>query len=552
MTGQPAEATIAMAQQPLSMAVSIPTASITRGSVSFILFFFGIALLVRLALLLQPLAALDALFIPDDAYYTLSIARSVMTGHAPSVGGGIPTTGFQPLLVLFQLPLFLFGADGDFPVKGTLLAGAIFGAANVATLGLLVARIANKRAAALAMLIAALHPIVIKNDLNGLETSLAGLLALLVLLSYTVADERPREIARVCLGLACGFALLARIDNCFLVALVVLFGSRRWGLRAAITVALTAGFVVLPYWLYCVHLSGSPIPESGHAVKQIVDFHRDVHLGTLTAFSAGLTTIGFWLAPGATPGPWLTALGIIALNILLFVPQRLRRLDERGRSTVAIAALAAAILLSFYVLYLPAFWFFERYFDFVLLVLIMLTGIGLAELTSGTPYSFASPVRTALAAGVLALFSLGCVSTWRVFLSQPEASVDGASRGAKGYRGAARAILQHLPDGAVVGAMQSGALGCYARNVRVVNLDGVVNAGAFHALRQHAMGRYLADEGIGYFADWQVNLDMLRYFYGDQWQPALLQPIFSAQPQGGDQTTLYALNTRPDRAAAPR
>ncbi len=533
-----------MAQRPVPVTARAHPACIPLPRI--IAVFFGIALLARIGLLLQPLPALDALFIPDDAYYTLSIARSIFAGLGPSADGVIPTTGFQPLLVLFQLPLFLFAGDPDFAVKGTLAIGAIFGAGNVAILGSLLARIADRRAAIFAMLIAALHPIVVKNDLNGLETSLAGLFALLMLLGYARAWAEPRAGTWIGLGLVCGLAVLARIDNCFLATMIGLFGWRRWGFRPALVVAMTAGFVVLPYWLYCMQLSGSPIPESGAAVQQIVDFHRSEHLGPLTALAAGLTTMGYWLAPGAVPGPLLTMLGVAVLSILLLVPRRLRRLRDSGRDVIAVAGISAAILLAFYILYLPAVWFFERYFYVVLLVFILLVSVGLADMTDGAARAFARPyLRTAIAACAVGLFLAGCVGTWSVFFSRPEASVDTGVRGAKGYREVARHILRHLPDGAVVGAMQSGALGFYARHVRVINLDGVVNSRASQALRQQALGRYAAEERIGYFADWRLNVDMLARFYGDGWRPDLLTPEFSAAPQGGDRTTLYALGTRP-------
>lgn len=533
-----------MVHRPVPVTASAPSVCISLPGIVAV--FFGIALLARIGLLLQPLPALDALFIPDDTYYTLSIARNIFAGLGPSADGLIPTTGFQPLLVLFQLPLFLFAGDPDIAVKGTLVVGAIFGAGNVAILGLLLARIASRRAAVLAMLIAALHPIVIKNDLNGLETSLAGLSALLMLLGYAKAWAEPRAGTWIGLGLICGLAVLARIDNCFLAVVIGLFGWRRWGFRPALTVALTAGLVVLPYWLYCAQLCGSPIPESGAAVQQIVGFHRSQHLGPLTALTAGLTTMGYWLAPGAVPGPLLTMLGVVVLSILLLVPWRLRCLGESGRSVITVAAISAALLLAFYILYLPAFWFFERYFYVVLLVFILLVGAGLAEVADRTALAFARPyLRTAIAAFTVGLFLLGCVGTWGVFLSRPEASVDTGARGAKGYRKVARQILRQLPDGAVVGAMQSGALGFYARDVRVVNLDGVVNSRAYQALRRHALGRYVAAERIGYFADWRLNVEMLARSYGDGWRPDLLAPEFSASPQGGDRTTLYALATQP-------
>jgi len=161
-------------------------------------------------------------------------------------------------------------------------------------------------------------------------------------------------------------------------------------------------------------------------------------------------------------------------------------------------------------------------------------------------------LRIPIIIGAVGIFFLGFVGTWSVFLSRPEASADAGARGAKGYREIARQVLQHLPHGAVLGAMQSGALSYYGQGVRVVNLDGVVNSRAYRASQRHALGRYMAEENIGHFADWRLNVEMLGYFYGDTWRPALLEPIFSASAQGDDRTTLYVLNQAGPQAEGQR
>src|SRR5882757_7514778 len=51
---------------------------------------------LRIAVLLRPLEIVDRLFIPDDTYYTLTIARSMAHGHGPTVDGSTLTSGFQP------------------------------------------------------------------------------------------------------------------------------------------------------------------------------------------------------------------------------------------------------------------------------------------------------------------------------------------------------------------------------------------------------------------------------------------------------------------------
>ena len=64
-------------------------------------------LVLRLALLARSLVVLDRLFIPDDTYYTLTIARSIAHGHGPTTDGHTLTTGFQPLLAFVMTPVFL-------------------------------------------------------------------------------------------------------------------------------------------------------------------------------------------------------------------------------------------------------------------------------------------------------------------------------------------------------------------------------------------------------------------------------------------------------------
>jgi len=69
----------------------------------------GIALfafVLRCALLLRPLAVIDRRFIPDDTYYTLTIARSIAHGHGPTVDGRTLTSGFQPLQGFLMTPVF--------------------------------------------------------------------------------------------------------------------------------------------------------------------------------------------------------------------------------------------------------------------------------------------------------------------------------------------------------------------------------------------------------------------------------------------------------------
>lgn len=512
-----------------------------------ILALFLSALFVRIRILGQPLECLDRLFVPDDTYYTLSISRSLAAGHAPSTDGQTVTTGFQPLIAVFQVPLFRFLHGPDEVLHAALLEGAFLGACGTLAVGLLLARISGRGAALLGMLLTALHPLIVKTDLNGLETSLSGFLALLVLLAYTMADERREKLSFVALGALCALALLARIDNCFLVALVVVFGAVRWGLRSVAVLVATLATVGAPWWVYSIAIRGSPVPESGAAVRQIIGFHQAMfRLTPSRAIPFGLATIGSWIAPSAERDK-LALAGIAVVLCLVavgyFIGPKLR--PGPGRCTLQIAVASAILLIAFYVLFLPALWFFERYFYFPYLVLSMAAAVGIAELTQSTLQARWWRKRLVEAAAVfsIALFLAGFYGKWRLFFSKPREGVDIAVLGSQGgYREAAREILEHLPQESTLGAMQSGALGYYAQTVRVVNLDGVVNGAAYAALRQRKLEEYLRREHVGYFADWDINLLMLKYFWGEKLDADRVRPMFvSRQRQGINQFTLYKL-----------
>ena len=68
---------------------------------------------LRLAVLLRPFPVVERLFVPDDTYYTLTIARSLARGDGPSTGGHVLTSGFQPLLGFLLVPVHWLVDDLD-------------------------------------------------------------------------------------------------------------------------------------------------------------------------------------------------------------------------------------------------------------------------------------------------------------------------------------------------------------------------------------------------------------------------------------------------------
>ena len=77
-----------------------------------------------------------------------------------------------------------------------------------------------------------------------------------------------------------------------------------------------------------------------------------------------------------------------------------------------------------------------------------------------------------------------------------------------GYRDAAMAVVQFPPDGQKLGAWQSGAFGFYANDrLTVVNLDGVVNPDAADATtRRHAARVHPRAQDLDWVADFSLRI----------------------------------------------
>jgi hypothetical protein len=69
---------------------------------------------------------------------------------------------------------------------------------------------------------------------------------------------------------------------------------------------------------------------------------------------------------------------------------------------------------------------------------------------------------------------------------------------------------QHFPDGAVIGCPQSGGLGYVADNLTIVNLDGVVNADAYFAMRDKRLIEYIRATKVQHLLTWSSTIDLIR------------------------------------------
>lgn len=523
------------------------------------------ALALRLALVARPLVVLDRLFVPDDAYYTLAIARSIARGLGPSADGVHLTSGFQPFIAFLLVPIFRASGDADVAFRAALVVGAVADAVSVWLLGALTFRFgapyargkeavrALRIAAVMASSIWALSPSAIATSLNGLETSLAMSCVLCALSAWSTARERGSIVAWFGVGIWLGLCLFARVDTVFFVAAIGVATLLRSGPRAVAAAIGGALLAIGPWWGYALSRFGTIVPESGASVREqtLVYTARGMNVRDYVAWASG-AVVGpplfdwAWLrqALGSGASALGLAVGIALVVALIGVVRGSWRRFGAQPDELRVLAMYAVCIYVFYALYLPATWFFRRYLAPVHLVtaLVIPLVVGRAwEERRARPRMLVAVVTALSVCLVAALISIARFAT-----SSPLSTIDQGHHGAKGYREPARQILALTPPGAVIGSFQSGALEWIAdgSGTQVVNLDGVVDREAARAFRHHEIARFARSRGVTHLADWEANVRLFLDRSGDpNMGRSALRLIGEAESQGEDERFgLYAID----------
>jgi hypothetical protein len=503
----------------------------------------AVGLAIRVAIVSRDLDVVDRLFVPDDTYYTLSIARSIAHGLGPTANGVQPTNGFQPLLAFLMVPVFSLTDSPDMGLRGVLILAGLLGWVNALLLGRIAFRVAGWGAALTAATLWSFSPVSIATSLDGLETSLALAISLTLVELWPWANEMATRRSYVWAGIFAGLALLARVDTVFLVGLLGLLELVRGNRKGLVVAVLVALVIVSPWWIYSTSHFSSPIPESGAAVNEQLEFHRSLYLrpSTQAAWMAG-TIIGgpFFATPGLREylfrHPFLGSL--TALAMLLFYLPAIKWVSRKKAGSIAWLAfmLHGAAIAIFYTFYLPALWFFNRYLHPTIAAVTLVLAVLIAELwRRRQKLRLVWPVLTVLSI----LAACGLFQSVLFIWIDPPTTPDVSLHGAKGYREVAQDTLKILPESAVLGAFQSGALTYYGwPRTAVVNLDGVVDGNAARAIRERRLAEYARSRGVSHFADWPFNYQAFRFFGGEIAARAEFEVLGQARPQGADSMVL--------------
>jgi hypothetical protein len=514
----------------------------------------AVALVLRLRVAWAGLYTLILDVTSDDAYYYFQIARNLVDGGGVSFDGETPTNGFHPLWLVLLTPIAAAGGDPVDTLHWGLSLSALFGTATVYWVYASARTLTNNAAAGLATAsFTAVHPALVRESVNGLETALSVCLIAWVVhrfLRMASRREPPRTIDYVRLGLASGLMLLARTDSLFVLPPLALFffarerGRRR--LESAVAIAAPALLVLGPWIAWSLASFGTLVQISGVA---IADFERQAWLaregGSVLAVLAHAWEVTqgalfrrmmhIYFVPLAAPtGPFFVAAGgLLAFVLLAPLAPRARARRQMGLVMVP----GGGILLGLLYHSAVRWWLREWYFAPVALLAALLLGVALAyghSVVRETRFAERSVAAfyAVFAVGLALAFGPHMAERWGLHSPHRVNQLE-----------AARWIDAHTEPGARVGSFNAGILG-YFSNRTVVNLDGVVNADAYRAKVEKRLPEYVGSMRLDYVADLKGALRPIRC--GEQHdQPCETVAVVGERLRSFGGGRIHILATRP-------
>lgn len=467
------------------------------------------------------------LTIPDDSFYYFQIAQNIANGHNVSFDGETLTNGFHPLWTALLMPIYFFVDDRDLALHLGLTIGALLGAATVILTYLAIKTLTTNSWTALAgATLFAIHPRVVADSVNGMETAVAVFtLAFATWLFFRVARNRAATpAAYVWFGIASGLMVLGRTDTAFVLGAFLLYlilhELTRAGLRSPLIAGGVASLVVAPWAIWSLVTFGTVIQISGVAVPRV---ERQVYLATngdgvgtqlSRAWDVTQTRLfqdlpEYYFVLSDWPKGWLLLASLVLVAVMLAFPLRRQPL---GLLLVPFTGVVAMLVFHAAIRWHVREWYF-------------------------TPIAFLGVVCFGV---VLDYFSVAASRTWeRLTIHHPEAPTTSPNRNQRAWQlrfiqaGTLLTVVgiggffygpqrtddwvlglphrQNMLESALwleanteedarIGSFNAGMIGYFSERV-VVNLDGVVNEDAYQARRDGRMLEYMCGKQIDYLVD---------------------------------------------------
>jgi hypothetical protein len=505
--------------------------------------------------------------VSDDMFYYLVLVRETAQHGVVSSDGLRPTNGFHPLYLLVLRPLHAVVPEPALP--GAALA--LLAACHVGTclvLWLTLRRLGGRVVAGLLAGLYAANPYVIGVVFAGVETALMCLCLSLSLWAHARWLEGGGRGDRSLALLALSLVVAGRTDMAVLgVALAAgpLLGRAsaggRWPPAASVARDLdraplmAAALPVLAFGVWGQLATGEFLQASGRSLsfwQSVGDWRSIRHaldlLGPLATPASALVYVLYaavqflaWLAKGPAVLMCAHPLGVLLARagiMARFASGRTRPDPETPRQEAH--RRLGRELISFLILLWGAYALCFRhcqgwYWHGSVYVSTLLGGLWLASPRAlghdRTGRLWARLPRGAATVGLLVAIGLAAVvldplrpRDW----ARTPAGMVAAAPLVPGQVGAhslahtasgeiAADPLAQVPGGATVGAFDTGRLAWEEPRLRVVNLDGLVNNGAFRALRARRIGQYMLSERVEWLFVNDKVVERFRPFGLDEW-----------------------------------
>jgi hypothetical protein len=463
----------------------------------------------------QPTDFVYSHLLQDDSFYYLQIAKNIATGHGSTFDRINPTNGYHPLWTLLLVPVFVaVPNDTELALHLALTLQALLIAAAMVLLFRLLRNHLDRKAAFLPFLLW-INPRFFLFWLNGMPSILYTVLHLCILL--LVLSRCPLNKCELrpgwdyMLGVLLGLSFLSRLDAVFLILAVIvsiLFStafpgqeglSWKGALRRLIRMGIPIGLISLPYlaynWMKFDHL----VPISG-SIKIIpfdfgsLGFYRDALLRAFWPLLFGGTLLSKVFREISITS--LLACSVVVVGLLWFLirtgwlryVERLRWLKGMGFYFLftLFHYLYNAIFIPKSIIY-SWYWVPE-----VLSVLIL--AAALFSITEQWLVKQGRHLGTLFTITAYGFCLFLCVAVLAMRWNHPRhLFLNEIHKQAVWMR-------ENLPEDAIVAAWDAGALG-YFSELRVINIDGLVNNFEFKAYKEQGrLKEYLDEKGCQYIA----------------------------------------------------
>lgn len=266
-------------------------------------------------------------FTLDDSWIHLQYARSIFEGRAWQYSPGYPSTGStSPLWSIVLSVLFFFTNDVSWLIIGVYLISMAFYILCTYTVSRFVYAVSENALVASSSVVAfVLVPSNTWLMLSGMEYPLF----MFLLLQPLWILDRFEYKYDILLGIVAGLAFLARPEGILLAGIAFPVRVIQHAVRREFTkkrllsltgMVIAAGLVVLPWILYCLSVTGLPLPDTFYLKVHGVDeagieawnIFWGYFLSSMPFLLVGLILGGLLIARGR-PYPWFLAIGLILL-----------------------------------------------------------------------------------------------------------------------------------------------------------------------------------------------------------------------------------------------